>query len=164
VEFFYGYFVLTIFNGMKPTILIFAISLTATQLFAQQKEFGWLVGTWKLKDKNAFEHWIYREKENALYGISYKIKNTSDTVVTEEITLKFQNNSFYYIPDVAGVQGAVPFKITKYTSAAFTAENPAHDFPKIIRYRFIQQDGQDINEASIEGNGKVISYTFVRVR
>jgi hypothetical protein len=149
---------------MKPALLAIAISLTVTPLFAQQKEFGWLVGTWKLKDKNAFEHWVYREKENALYGISYQIKNPTDTVVTEEITLKFQNNSFYYIPDVAGAQEPVPFEITKYTSSAFTAENPAHDFPKIIRYRFIQQGGQDINEASIEGNGKVISYTFVRVR
>lgn len=143
---------------------VIGILLTATQLFAQQKEFGWLVGTWKLKDKNAFEHWVYREKENALYGISYRIKNTADTVVTEEITLKFQDNSFYYIPDVAGAQGPVPFKITKYTTATFTAENSEHDFPKIIRYKFIQQGGQDINEASIEGNGKVISYTFVRVR
>ena len=144
--------------------LAIAISLTTVQLFAQQKEFGWLVGTWKLKDKNAFEHWVYHEKENVLYGISYRIKNTADTVATEEITLKFQDNSFYYIPDVAGAQGPVPFKITKYTAATFTAENPAHDFPKIIRYKFIQQGGEDINEASIEGSGKVISYTFVRVR
>ncbi|MFD1002539.1 hypothetical protein ACFQ21_24655 [Ohtaekwangia kribbensis] len=144
--------------------LAIGIALSANQLFAQQKEFGWLVGTWKLKDKNAFEHWVYREKENVLYGISYRIKNTADTVVTEEITLKFQDNSFYYIPDVAGVQGPVPFKITQYTAVTFTAENPAHDFPKIIRYKFIQQGGEDINEASIEGNGKVISYTFVRVK
>jgi hypothetical protein len=144
--------------------LMIGIVLTTTQLFAQQKEFGWLVGTWKLKDKNAFEHWVYREKENALYGISYRIKNTADTVITEEITLKFQDDSFYYIPDVAGAQGSVPFKITMYTATTFTAENPAHDFPKIIRYKFIQQGGQDINEASIEGNGKVISYTFVRVK
>lgn len=149
---------------MKVVLLAITIALTTTQLFAQQKEFGWLAGTWRLKDKNAFERWVYREKENVLYGISYRIKNTADTVVTEEITLKLQGNSFYYIPDVAGAQGPVPFKITKYTATTFTAENPEHDFPKIIRYNFIQQGGQDINEASIEGDGKVISYTFVRVR
>lgn len=150
---------------MKTILLFLAgIALSANQLFAQQKEFGWLVGTWKLKDKNAFEDWVYNEKENALYGISYRIKSTADTVVTEEITLKFQDNSFYYIPDVAGAQGAVPFRITKYTTTTFTAENPKHDFPKIIRYKFIQQGGEDINEASIEGDGKVISYTFVRVK
>ena len=33
-----------------------------------------------------------------------------------------------------------------------------------VRYKFIQQGGEDINEASIEGDGKVISYTFVRVK
>jgi hypothetical protein len=145
-------------------LLLVGTALSAGQLFAQQREFGWLVGTWKLKDKNAFEHWVYNEKENALYGISYRIKNTADTVVTEEIRLKFQDGSFYYIPDVAGAQGPVPFKITKYTAATFTAENPAHDFPKIIRYKFVQQEGRDINEASIEGDGKIISYTFVRVK
>lgn len=149
-------------KAILPSVI--GILLTTTQLFAQQKEFAWLIGTWKLKDKNVFEHWVYSEKENALYGISYRVKNTADTVVTEEITLKFQNDSFYYIPDVAGAQGPVPFKITKYTATTFTAENPTHDFPKIIRYKFIQQGGQDINEASIEGNGKVIVYTFVRVR
>jgi hypothetical protein len=149
---------------MRIVLIILTCVALGPSLFAQQKEFGWLIGTWKLKDKNSFEHWTYDENQKVLRGISYRVKNTADTTITEEIVIKYQSNSFYYIPDVAGGQGPVEFKVTKHDATTFVAENPEHDFPKIIRYKFVRKNNEDINEASIEGNGKTISYTFVRVR
>jgi hypothetical protein len=130
---------------------------------AQLKEFSWLLGTWKMKDKNVFESWSVAKDGKTLEGTSYRLKD-ADTVVMEEIRFTFESGSFHYIPDIAGDQGAVDFKITEYSTSGFVAENPAHDFPKLIRYKFIRKENSDSIEASIEGDGKVIGYGFSRVR
>ncbi|WP_333818666.1 hypothetical protein [Ohtaekwangia sp.] len=150
------------FSFIKILILFFACCMNFNT-WSQQKEFGWLLGTWQLKDKQVFEHWSLDHDNQTIHGISYRIKNTADTVVTEEITLKLEQGAFYYVPDVIGNQGPVAFRITQYDKTMFVAENMKHDFPKIIRYKLVRKDNHDINEASIEGNGKVISYTFVRL-
>jgi hypothetical protein len=129
----------------------------------QQKEFSWLIGTWKLKDKNVFESWSKADDGKSLTGISYRIKG-SDTVVMEQIRFTYEANSFHYIPDVEGDQGPVDFKVTQHTATGFVAENSQHDFPKLIRYRFVRKQNADAIEATIEGDGKVIPYAFERVR
>jgi hypothetical protein len=58
----------------------------------------------------------------------------------------------------------VKFKLTSHDGKSFVAENPQHDFPKLIRYKFIKKDDNDVLDAAIEGDGKVIQYTFVRVQ
>ena len=130
---------------------------------AQQKEFGWLVGKWKLTEKNVFEEWKISTDKKTLEGISYRIKE-GDTTVTEKLLIKFEQPFFFYISDVAENPGSVKFKITQYNADKFLAENPEHDFPKAIRYKLIRKNSQDFIEASIEGDEKVIPYYFVRVK
>lgn len=145
-------------NALPLSILL----LTGYAGWAQDvKDFQWLVGTWKIQDKNSYEVWK-DAGHNTLAGISYKIKN-ADTVVTEEIKLLRKGNAVYYTPDVAGPQGEVEFKITSYDADGFVAENPTHDFPKKIRYHRVAKEGERL-EATIEGGGKSIYYTFVRVK
>lgn len=148
---------------MKKIILITILHFLTVTLVAQQKEFGWLCGTWKLKDKNVFETWRIADDGKSLDGFSFRTKGT-DTIAMEQIRVATQGGFFHYIPDVAGDQGAVDFRITKYTNDSFVAENPQHDFPKIIRYQFIKKDNGFFIEASIEGNGKVIPYSFERLK
>ncbi|PZR41534.1 MAG: hypothetical protein DI538_00940 [Azospira oryzae] len=126
---------------------------------AQVNEFGWLQGTWKMKNKETYEVWKTGNDQKILEGISYRIKG-ADTVVSETLKIKQQNGIFYYVPDVAGDQPEVYFKITRYDANGFTAENPEHDFPKIIRYQL--QSPHSIN-AAIEGDGKLISFVFDRI-
>ena len=148
---------------MKATLLLSALLLGSLHVVnAQHKEFHWLVGTWKMKDRAIVEQWSIAKDGKTLDGISYRVKG-SDTTVTEEIKLLKKDDAFYYVPDVAGDQGSVDFKITHQDAASFVAENPDHDFPKLIRYTFVRSDAHDTIEATIEGNGKVIHYTFVRV-
>ena len=130
---------------------------------AQKKEFGWLIGKWKLKDKNVFESWTLADDGKSLNGLSIKI-NGNESTILEETKLIFSGNSFYYIPDVAGDQDPVDFPISSFDETSFVAENPAHDFPKLIRYKLIKKDGKEFIEAAIEGDGKVIPYTFEKVR
>jgi hypothetical protein len=148
---------------MKAILLLLVLLPGSLHILnAQHKEFHWLVGTWKMKDRAIVEKWSIAKDGKTLNGISYRVKG-SDTTVTEEIKLLEKDHTFYYVPDVAGDQGPVDFKITHQDAASFVAENPDHDFPKLIRYTFVRSDASDSIEATIEGNGKMIHYTFVRL-
>lgn len=156
-----------IFHTMRNAWLLSVFLLIAHHGTAQDvKDFQWLVGTWKIldknPDKNSYEVWK-DAGNNMLTGISYHVKN-ADTLVTEEIKLLRKGRSVYYTPDVAGPQGEVEFKITSYDTNSFVAENPTHDFPKKIRYHRVTKQEQERLEATIEGGGKSIYYTFVRVK
>ena len=138
------------------TLMIVAPAIT----FAQAKEFGWLQGTWKIKNKATYEVWKTSSDKKMLEGISYRVKG-ADTLVSEKIKVSYQKDAFYYIPDVAGDQPEVAFRITVYNASGFTAENPQHDFPKIIRYKLLSPTSL---QAEIEGDGKIISFVFDKIR
>ena len=127
-------------------------------LFGQQKEFNWLIGTWQ-EDENSFEVW--KEEGSFLAGSSYKIDKSGNKTVTEEIKLIKRGSDFYYVPDVAGTQGPIEFKITSFDQNSFTAENPEHDFPKKIMYKKINEKQLD---ATISGGNKSISYSFKKAK
>jgi hypothetical protein len=162
-EFIYTFHTLYLYHRrMKILSTFISLIFLCIPSYAQQQEFGWLLGTWKLKDKNVYEEWSKSKEPDELEGRSYRIKD-KDTTISEVIRMRYNNDAFYYIPDVAGDQEPVFFKITKYDAHSFVAENPQHDFPKIIRYNYQRREGSsDLIEAVIEGDGKVIQYTFVR--
>jgi hypothetical protein len=149
-------------KSMKKLFTSLLIVSLCQVAFSQQKEFSWLLGKWKMKDKSVFEQWKTDADGKTLVGQSYRVKER-ETILMEEIRFTFSDNSFHYIPEVAGDQGPVDFTITQHSVDGFVAENPKHDFPKLIRYKFIRKDGKDWIEASIEGDGKVIPYQFERV-
>jgi hypothetical protein len=128
--------------------------------WSQTPDFSWLKGTWKLDGKNVYETWS--GEGNNLVGKSFKVVGR-DTVLMEKISLRNQQGNYFYIPDVAENKGEVKFKMSTITPDSFIAENPAHDFPKLIRYTIVRKDGKEIINASIEGNGKIIQYTFLKV-
>ena len=142
------------------TTILFALTLQTAP--AQHTDFHWLKGTWKLKDKKAFEVWTVDQSTGKLLGRSFRVSG-SDTTVTETISLEYFEGAFHYVPDIAGNQPPVYFKITKADNQSFVAENPRHDFPKIIRYQYKKTSGKEHMEASIEGDGRVITYFFQKV-
>src|SRR5258708_4603008 len=142
---------------MKYIPIISLLFVTAN-IFAQQKEFGWLIGTWQETGKQSFEVW--RIEGDFLSAESYSLKDDAKKV-TEEIKLIKKGNDFYYVPDVAGPQGPVEFKITSYGKGNFIAENQAHDFPKKISYEKIDDSHL---KATIGDASKTISYTFVKIK
>jgi hypothetical protein len=140
-------------------ILSFCFLIVASALFAQQNEFGWLIGTWQEVNKNSFEVW--KNEGTFLSGNSYKIDNSGNKTFTEEIKLIKKGKDFYYVPNVAGPQGPIEFKITSFDEHAFTAENSEHDFPKMIIYKKINEQQF---EATLSGGTKSISYSFKIVK
>lgn len=148
---------------MKVISSVFALIVLTSSSFAQQKEFGWLIGSWKLKEKNIVESWSVDEDGKSLKGMSMKV-NGNETTILEETKLISKEGMFYYVADVSGKQGAIDFKIASFDASGFVSENPAHDFPKLIRYRYVKKDDKEFIEAAIEGDGKVIPYYFEKVR
>jgi hypothetical protein len=149
---------------MTRILTVFAVlTLLTGQLKGQHKEFSWLIGTWKVTDKNMFETWSRAGDHKSLNGTSYKV-SASDTTVLEQTRIVFKQNSFYYIADVSGNQAPVNFAITWFDGVSFVAENPQHDFPKVIRYKLVRTEGKEFINASIEGDGKVVPYTFEKIQ
>ena len=146
---------------MKSIFIAILVMALVTGSHAQQKEFGWLIGTWKLEGKDIYETWKV-SANNSLEGSSYQV-NGMDSVALEQFRFMKDRDGFFYIPDAPGDQGPVNFKVTRYDQNSFVAENPQHDFPKVIRYRFIPGGTQDRIEASIEGDGKVIPFHYRRL-
>jgi hypothetical protein len=139
------------------TVLSALFFFAVSSCLPQQPDFSWLKGTWKLEGKNVYEVWT--GEGNNLKAKSFKVVG-SDTVVLEKVTLRNEDGNYFYVPDVAENKGEVKFKMTTITRDGFIAENPDHDFPKIIRYTVSGKGKDRIINAAIEGNGKVISYKF----
>jgi len=127
-------------------------------LFCQKSEFGWLLGTWQEEGKMSFEVW--EDKGSFLFGSSYRIDLAGNKAITEEITLIKRGEDFYYVPDVAGPQGPIEFKIISFDKCSFTAENPEHDFPKRINYK---KTGSGL-EATTSGGSNSILYSFKKLK
>ena len=140
-------------------ILSFCFWIVSSALFGQQNEFSWLIGTWQEVDENSFEVW--KVEDSFLSGSSYKVDKSGNKTLTEEIKLIKKGNDFFYMPDVAGPQGPIEFKITSFDTNSFTAENPEHDFPKKIVYKKINENQLD---ATISGGSRSIRYSFKKVK
>ncbi|MBK7121923.1 MAG: hypothetical protein IPH68_03420 [Chitinophagaceae bacterium] len=66
----------------------------------------------------------------------------SDTIVTERVALTNTKDAIIYTSTVEDQNNRQPiaFKMTKGDDNMFVFENPAHDFPKRIVYRFVTAD------------------------
>lgn len=115
-------------------ILTLLILLTVELIFAQTSYPDFLQGTWKMENKEIFEHWD-KLNENTLKGFSYKLKD-GQMFVSEYLDItKVESEIIYTASVLKQNQGkGVNFKLTK-TDSTFTFENPNHVFPKKIVYQ-----------------------------
>lgn len=110
-------------------------------------------------------------KEESIVGRGL-IFNDRDTTMLEQIQLLRRDNDFYYIATVPDQNNGNPieFKLVKTDGTTFTFENPRHDFPQRIIYRFkpiAEQSANDTPKDSLlvrveDLDGKGIDYGFAR--
>ena len=147
-----------IFSRAMKAILCFACCITCImacqqQLHNQRKELNGLQGAWMMEGKEKIygERWI-KLPGDSLRGWGYSIKQ-KDTSFLEEVILTRKDGKWTYTPRTIG-QGdgnPVTFTLTGGKQGTYVFENPAHDFPRRIIYRFV---GQDSIHASIDdGSG-----------
>lgn len=147
---------------MKLSISFFSLLLVLS--FTQPKatsvkQFQWLEGTWKQEGKDVYEQWEV-VSDSLIRGASF-YKNGNDYKRGENMEFLLKDSFFHYVPLVFGQNNNQPvdFKVTSFTPVSFVAENPTHDFPKVISYRLTDNNHMAVY---IEGNDKRIDFLFVR--
>jgi len=123
----------------------------ASQLLDQA---AWILGTWEMKRSKTslFETW--QATTNQEYSaINYRLDGT-DTLISESIRMVMEGSDLFYIPTVFDQNDAQPvrFKATAVQADAITFENPNHDFPTKIEYRFLPPDSLIATVSGNRGN------------
>ena len=122
---------------------------------------SWLIGEWEgTTDGIAVTEIWKKASGNLLLGRSFSLKN-SDTISSEHIELKLQDDTVFYIPKVKNQnQGQiVKFALTSYTDQTLIFENPMHDFPQKITYQLVNNDSL-VAEISGINKGQMQSEKF----
>jgi uncharacterized protein YciI len=143
---------------MKPQFTFIALFITHLA-FGQAIFPDFLVGTWKMENKETFEHW---DKINGqtLKGFSYQLSN-GQMMVSEYLEIEQRKNELFYTATVLNQnQGkSIEFKLSQ-SDSAYVFENLRHDFPKKIIY----QKNSD-NELFIQisdGKQKAFAYRMLK--
>ncbi len=148
----------------RPVIAIVVIlCLSAFYISNDNKTFKRLYaleGTWKMVTKRGniiCEEWK-KVDNNYLQNRGYMVKG-SDTIVTERVALTNTKEGILYTSTVEDQNNKQPiaFKMTKNEENMFVFENPQHDFPKRIVYRFIATDSLHafIDDGTEAGKSKI---------
>jgi len=138
-------------------VLVFleiAISSYSQEIFPY-----FLEGKWKVEGQESYEEWT-KHGDNFLKGISYTLKNGKFRL-SEYLDIKLINKEVYYVPSVIGqnYNQEIRFKLRKVDNS-YIFENPLHDFPKVILYKFYNQDTLEIVVS--DGANKKFSYRLIK--
>lgn len=126
-------------------------------LQARISQLAWLGGTWvgTTASGTIEERWT-PPAGGSMLAISRTIRNGVMSAF-EFLCLVEREGGLVYQAMPNGRQPATDFRLTKLEPDSLTFENPAHDFPKVIRYA-LAADGT--LEATISGTGKQKPLTF----
>jgi hypothetical protein len=109
-----------------------------------------LEGCWKYdSDHDIYESWR-KVNDSLMLGKGFSVKG-DDTTVNEEVQLWLTEKEVRYIAKVHGQNDDSPviFLLRGTTRDEFCFENPQHDFPQKICYRFIHDT---LMSVTIAGN------------
>lgn len=140
---------------MKSVFFIALFVLLSHCASAQLSSLTVLQGTWKIQNKEKYEHWDILNK-TMMKGISYSTVN-GQIKISEYIEIQALNDGIYYVAHVVNQNNGngIPFTLVQ-SDSAFSFENPVHDFPKKIEY--IPQSATQILVRVSDGKKKGFSY------
>jgi hypothetical protein len=145
-------------------VLLMALLLTAQDRAAPARaaiaDLGWLAGDWSgtLGRATIEERWT-PAAGGAMLAVSRTIKD-GRLAAFEYLRIVERDGGLVYIAQPSG-RPPTEFVLTGMTADSVTFENPAHDFPKMIRYTR-RTDGS--LEARISGAGGERPQAFVFTR
>lgn len=124
-----------------------------------------LQGSWitKMGDTEVLETW-QPESDTLLRGTGFEITG-SDSVLFETLSLVKRGNDVFYIVSVPGQNDELPvsFRLTGSRDQEFTFENPDHDFPDKIVYRFLDDNRvAAIVSGTIRNEPRSLEFNFER--
>ena len=116
----------------------------------------WMLGEWEKTDTLGILKEIWKTQDDSTFvGESYYIQNEKDTIHSEKIELTQDQEHLIYNVTVKGENNdaSIPFQMTTDEDSLLVFENPKHDYPQKIQYKFIK-DGSIIATISGKQNGK----------
>ncbi len=133
--------------------------------FDELEKANWLLGSWEFKNENGTLQEIWTSKNDSTFaGQSYFI-NKKDTIHNETIDLIEDNGILKYVATIKGENQNLPttFNFSETEENELKFENPKHDYPSLIFYKF--KDSLNI-EIIISGKqlGKNSSEVFKMVK
>lgn len=105
--------------------------------------FKWLLGDWQSERKSGVLTESWKQVNDSSYeGKSYMTSKAGENKMLEEMQLIYRQKKYHFISVVPGQNKELPvsFAINDFSYNHFLAENPAHDFPRRIKYELIKQD------------------------
>lgn len=143
---------------MKYILTLLILVLTGT-VFSQSGFPDFLQGTWKMENKETYEHWD-KLNEHTLKGFSYQVKNGLMTI-SEYLDISQNENGTVYTATVLNQNEGkgISFKLTK-SDSTYTFENPKHDFPKKIVYQKLSDT--EVFVTVSDGNQKAFTYKMIK--
>lgn len=133
--------------------LYFIILATFLALQAQaQVEPSALLGTWQVEGRQSFEAWSKDGK--ALSGESYKMVDGAKRV-SETLAIKQVKSDWVYEATVPNQNAGatIPFTLNKSEKEMLSFENPKHDFPVKIQYKFESESRVFVKVLGADGKG-----------
>ena len=122
------------------------------------EQLAWMSGVW-ICDKGALhveEYWT-PPGGGLLLGAGRELDGKKLTFF-EHLRIEEREGTLYYVAIPRG-RGVTDFALTLMKEHEVVFENPAHEFPRLIRYR-LEQDGTLV--ARIEGGGKSDEWRYRR--
>jgi hypothetical protein len=113
------------------------------------------VGNWR--DDNQDTVFIERWKLDAdghLEGYAESRSSDGDKIyLNEHLRLEQRGSEVIYVADVSNREDLVEFRMVTCTAESIVFENPEHDFPKRIEYRFPGPDQLSAHITDMEEKG-----------
>lgn len=151
---------------LSGILLLFVISCSSpeapeeTSSSVSLDDVQWLTGNWQ--DSLRSNQWeIWTQNEYGMRGRGIAV-NGSDTTQFEELTLVEENGKLVYIANVRGNATPVKFTGTTLEENFIVFENPRHDFPKYISYRYFPGEKSDRLHAKVGAGEKMIELFYIR--
>lgn len=142
--------------------LLFSVGSYAAP--ASLARLGWLAGAWQFeKDGRVVtELWMAPEGMTML-GMSRTVV-AGTTKEYEFVLLRETDDQIVYIARPSGQEEA-KFVLRSLSDVEVVFENPAHDFPQLIRYRLNPDGGMLATiEGTVRGKSRRVEFPYRRVR
>ena len=128
------------------------------------RSFDWLAGCWRLERANGHyeEMWLPPAADGSL-GASREVRG-GRTVSHEFMRLELRaDGSLVYVARPSG-QAPAEFRLADHAPGQLAFENPGHDFPTRIEYRYVDLNAVTARiSGTVAGQARQVEYPMQRV-